>query len=115
MGNGSVLGPNAFSVRCEERIEGRSCVDGLERRRSGGTRMSVGGVPRDGACHEVERVTRWSVSRGGVCHDMRDLACPGVRTARQAETASHSQPAMKQLPPMGVRMPSGRVPVSTSR
>ena len=55
------------------------------------------------------------MSRDGVCHDTRDLACPGARTARQAETASHSQPAMKQLPPMGVRMPSGRVPVSTSR
>ena len=51
------------------------------------------------------------MSRGGVFHDARDLGCSGVRTARQAETASHSQPAMKQLPPMGVRMPSGRVPV----
>lgn len=65
------------------------------------------------------RATRRGVSRGeacdGGCHDTRDLACPGVRTARQAEMASHSQPAMKQLPPMGVRMPSGRVPVSTSR
>ena len=68
-----------------------------------------------GACHAMGRVMSWSVSRGGVFHDARDLACPGVRTARQAETASDSQPAMKQLPPMGVRMPSGRVPVSTSR